>query len=87
MLEEMPPFPERDSSILAKLKKKKPSGVPDGTEPKEHKIPQAHMSNSVDTPTPSFSQVNITGHHSHADLFVYISTLRYVFGVDILCFL
>ncbi|OWF50679.1 AP-2 complex subunit alpha-2-like [Mizuhopecten yessoensis] len=50
VLEEMPPFPERDSSILAKLKKKKPSGVPEGTEPKEHKIPQAHMSNSLDTP-------------------------------------
>ena len=25
VLEEMPPFPERDSSILAKLKKKKPA--------------------------------------------------------------
>lgn len=27
MLEEMPPFPERESSILAKLKKKKGSGA------------------------------------------------------------
>lgn len=27
MLEEMPPFPERESSILAKLKKKKGSGT------------------------------------------------------------
>jgi len=31
VLEEMPPFPERESSILAKLKKKKPSSVPDAT--------------------------------------------------------
>lgn len=30
MLEEMPPFPERESSILAKLKKKKgPGNLPD----------------------------------------------------------
>lgn len=27
MLEEMPPFPERESSILAKLKKKKGTGT------------------------------------------------------------
>ena len=30
MLEEMPPFPERESSILAILKKKKPGRVPEG---------------------------------------------------------
>lgn len=47
MLEEMPPFPERESSILAKLKKKKPAAVPEGTETKESKsMPQAHMSTS-----------------------------------------
>jgi len=27
VLEEMPPFPERESSILAKLKKKKPAAA------------------------------------------------------------
>ena len=27
MLEEMPPFPERESSLLAKLKQKKPTSV------------------------------------------------------------
>ncbi|XP_071122476.1 AP-2 complex subunit alpha-2-like [Mytilus galloprovincialis] len=49
VLEEMPPFPERESSILAKLKKKKPSSVPDGPEEKkEHKLPQAQMSNNIE---------------------------------------
>lgn len=32
MLEEMPPFPERESSILAKLKKKKGPGAVSGNE-------------------------------------------------------
>nr|SVE70253.1 EOG090X0109 [Daphnia similis]SVE71508.1 EOG090X0109 [Daphnia similis] len=46
VLEEMPPFPERESSILAILKKKKPGRVAepgsagsDGTTPKERKSP------------------------------------------------
>ncbi|XP_046543932.1 AP-2 complex subunit alpha-2-like [Haliotis rubra] len=44
VLEEMPPFPERESSILAKLKKKKPSSVPEQTEAKEqHRLPAAQM--------------------------------------------
>ena len=38
----MPPFPERESSILAKLKKKKPT-VAEPTENKEHKMPAAHV--------------------------------------------
>ncbi|XP_029638753.1 AP-2 complex subunit alpha-2 isoform X2 [Octopus sinensis] len=49
VLEEMPPFPERESSILAKLKKKKPSSVPETAEIKEHKhIPQAQISNNLE---------------------------------------
>ncbi|XP_076471396.1 AP-2 complex subunit alpha-2-like [Babylonia areolata] len=40
VLEEMPPFPERESSILAKLKKKKPT-VAEPTDLKEHKTPTA----------------------------------------------
>ncbi|XP_070200712.1 AP-2 complex subunit alpha-2-like [Littorina saxatilis] len=43
VLEEMPPFPERESSILAKLKKKKPT-VAEPTEGKEHKMPTAQVS-------------------------------------------
>ncbi|XP_041472385.1 AP-2 complex subunit alpha-2-like isoform X3 [Lytechinus variegatus] len=35
VLEEMPPFPERESSLLAKLKKKKPSAAGPGTEEKK----------------------------------------------------
>lgn len=31
ILEEMPPFPERESSILAKLKKKRPDKVANNT--------------------------------------------------------
>lgn len=56
VLEEMPPFPERESSILAKLKKKKPSSVPEGSEQKEHtatKLPQAQMSNNVESNPPT----------------------------------
>ena len=34
VLEEMPPFPERESSILAKLKKKKPQAEHKDIEPK-----------------------------------------------------
>ena len=46
----MPPFPERESSILAKLKKKKPSSVQEPTEGKEQaKHPQAQISNNIDT--------------------------------------
>ena len=37
MLEEMPPFPERESSILAKLKKKKGPGAVSGNELEEGK--------------------------------------------------
>lgn len=49
----MPPFPERESSILAKLKKKKPSSVPDAPEEKkEHKLPQAQMSNNIEVHAP-----------------------------------
>lgn len=48
VLEEMPPFPERESSILAKLKKKKPTATAEGGEEKEKEprtIPQAHVNN------------------------------------------
>lgn len=37
MLEEMPPFPERESSILAKLKKKKGPGAMSVTELEDNK--------------------------------------------------
>ncbi|XP_052799568.1 AP-2 complex subunit alpha-2-like isoform X2 [Mya arenaria] len=55
VLEEMPPFPERESSILAKLKKKKPNSVPDGSEQKDQmpKLPTAQMSNSSDSAQPT----------------------------------
>lgn len=57
VFEEMPPFPERESSILAKLKKKKPARVPENSEVKEHKLPQAQMANNVDSvPPPQVSQ-------------------------------
>lgn len=40
VLEEMPAFPERESSILALLKRKKPGRVlPDSVEGKDEKIP------------------------------------------------
>lgn len=61
VLEEMPPFPERESSILAKLKKKKPSSVPDASEEKrEHKLPQAQMSNNVEVHVPPVINANVS---------------------------
>ena len=54
MLEEMPPFPERESSILAKLKKKKPAAaVPEGEqkEKEPRTIPQAQINTSVSVDT------------------------------------
>ena len=56
MLEEMPPFPERESSILAKLKKKKPTATAEGGEEKEKEprtIPQAQVNNGGAEPQPS----------------------------------
>ncbi|KAK3596673.1 hypothetical protein CHS0354_038905 [Potamilus streckersoni] len=49
VLEEMPPFPERESSILAKLKKKKPSTISEPEQAKEQiKLPQAQISNNIE---------------------------------------
>ncbi|KAL8603781.1 AP-2 complex subunit alpha-2 [Nucella lapillus] len=42
VLEEMPAFPERESSILAKLKKKKPRVV-EPPDTKDHQTPATHM--------------------------------------------
>ncbi|KAK7477193.1 hypothetical protein BaRGS_00031578, partial [Batillaria attramentaria] len=51
VLEEMPPFPERESSILAKLKKKKPTTVENAAvEGKEHKMPAVQVSGGSDGP-------------------------------------
>nr|CAG4651585.1 EOG090X0109 [Triops cancriformis] len=51
VLEEMPPFPERESSILAVLKKKKPGRLPEG-EVKEQKspVPSVVMNNHRASP-------------------------------------
>lgn len=49
VLEEMPPFPERESSILAILKKKKPGRVVANNDLKEHKS----ISNSTGADIPS----------------------------------
>lgn len=63
----MPPFPERESSILAKLKKKKPT-VTEQAENKEPKqpMPQAQMSNNVNThntPPPVSVTQQVVQHH------------------------
>lgn len=46
VLEEMPSFPERESSILAVLKKKKPGRVPE-TEVRDNKSPVANQSSNT----------------------------------------
>lgn len=50
VLEEMPAFPERESSILTLLKRKKPGRVPDGTEGKEEKSPTPTPINHITQP-------------------------------------
>lgn len=69
VLEEMPPFPERESSILAKLKKKKPSSVQEPTEGKEQaKHPTAQISNNIDPHVNIQPQVSPVGGSGSADL-------------------
>ncbi|XP_047003184.1 AP-2 complex subunit alpha [Schistocerca americana] len=64
VLEEMPAFPERESSILAVLKKKKPGRVPEN-EVREGKSPAPTVNNHQPETTPS--QPNTTNNAS-ADL-------------------
>ncbi|KAK6191740.1 hypothetical protein SNE40_003346 [Patella caerulea] len=63
VLEEMPPFPERESSILAKLKKKKPSSVAETAieTTKEHKAMPAAQINSDGQPTLQISSPSSAG--------------------------
>ena len=49
MLEEMPPFPERESSILAKLKKKQPGKLKETMEPREVKVSSNHTTDTTHT--------------------------------------
>jgi len=57
ILEEMPPFPERESSILAKLKKKRPDKVANNTiEPRASNAPGTNDSD-VTQPTSAVSYV------------------------------
>ena len=50
----MPPFPERESSILAKLKKKRPDKLKHSMEPKDYKLSNA-MAASENNAAPSVS--------------------------------
>ena len=61
VLEEMPPFPERESSILAKLKKKKPDAVKETPEERKH-IPKANVTNPGGAP--SNDQVSVSLPHA-----------------------
>ena len=63
ILEEMPPFPERESSILAKLKKKKPAAAKVIDSPETEKrtpkpTPSAKM-NSDPPPAPVVSSADL----------------------------
>jgi len=58
ILEEMPPFPERESSILAKLKKKRPDKVANNTiEPRAGT--DANDNNAATQPTAAVSEREI----------------------------
>ena len=52
VLEEMPPFPERESSILAKLKRKKGPGAGSALDD-SRRDPSSHDINGGVEPTPS----------------------------------
>ncbi|ESO97508.1 hypothetical protein LOTGIDRAFT_203023 [Lottia gigantea] len=72
VLEEMPPFPERESSILAKLKKKKPSSVPENStettkEPKAMPAAQINSDSTGSNPQPSL-QISSPSSSGSADL-------------------
>lgn len=64
VLEEMPAFPERESSILAVLKKKKPGRVPEN-EIRESKSPAPNTNHHVEAPS-AISVANVN--NSSADL-------------------
>jgi len=65
ILEEMPPFPERESSILAKLKKKRPDKVANNTiEPRASNVAGAADNGAVQPPK------QITTVRYHFDLLV-----------------
>ena len=49
----MPPFPERESSLLAKLKKKKGGADKDDKEPVEPPAPAASTAPAAQQPTPA----------------------------------
>ena len=68
VLEEMPPFPERESSILAILKKKKPGRVAepgtlgsDGVTPKERKSPALNSVGNHSTHNTSNQSADLLG--------------------------
>ena len=63
VLEEMPAFPERESSILAVLKKKKPGRVPEN-EIRESKSPAPNTNHHAEAPSIAAAAVN----NSSADL-------------------
>uniref|UniRef100_A0A8W7PJB3 AP-2 complex subunit alpha n=1 Tax=Anopheles coluzzii TaxID=1518534 RepID=A0A8W7PJB3_ANOCL len=63
VLEEMPSFPERESSILAVLKKKKPGRVPENAEIRETKSPVPNSHNNAH----SNAQTNHTSSANNAN--------------------
>lgn len=65
----MPSFPERESSILAVLKKKKPGRVPE-TETQENRSPQ---------PSPINHQNNHVNNHTHVRNLHNIFKIVYIF--------
>lgn len=64
-MEEMPAFPERESSILAVLKKKKPGRVPEN-EIRESKSPAPNTNHHTEPPPTAATTVTVN--NSSADL-------------------
>lgn len=67
VLEEMPPFPERESSILAKLKRKKgPGHLPDIDDTRRNVNGNTEHSETTETP----AKVNPNMHHNSSTLLI-----------------
>ena len=79
VLEEMPAFPERESGILAKLKKQKE--IPDNAEtPKEQKhLPQAIVHNTDAVPVKNFNPLIVFSPFNVDDLLLKYSSIIILF--------
>jgi len=74
----MPPFPERESSILAKLKKKRPDKVSALLEPKAPSRAVATENNKTDQTVVSSVPAPVQNHVSSQSSLALVSIVRHI---------